>query len=93
MLSLLKYLPKNIDGDIIPRAGREKTTRSAISAYLKEQNKKPELKLKKGLKSISVGFIFKSEKYNLDLSFETFMAQVREKTEPKVTQIIFEGDK
>jgi|GEM_PF-1841887 len=90
VLGLLKSLPKGVSGEIVPRAGKEAVTRRAVSAYLKEQKKAPTLLVKKGTKEISGGFIFKSEKFNMDLSFESIMRGVREKTESKVAKIVLQ---
>jgi vacuolar-type H+-ATPase subunit E/Vma4 len=90
MTSLLRSLPKGVSGEIIPRSGKESVTRKAVASFLREQKKAVSLSVKKGRKDISGGFIFKSQKFNVDFSFETILSGIKDRTESKVSAQVLE---
>jgi len=87
--SLLETLPSGIGGEIVPATNKASEVRKAVSAFSKTRKGSPRLSVKRASKQFSGGFIFRSEKFNLDCSFESLMKDVRDKTENRVAELLF----
>jgi len=84
--TLLRDIPK--EGNILPAQDKEKIISKALS-----EAKIKKIKVLKGTSKIKGGFIFEGKKINIDCSFETYIAHLREKIEPEIIEILFGKEK
>lgn len=80
--TMLADIPKK--GKVIPALGKEKVIKEVLSkAKLKD------IKITKGTAKIKGGFIFEGKRINIDRSFKTFIAGLRERVELEIIEILF----
>ncbi len=84
IVTLLKQLPVQ-SGSIIPAQGREKVTREAV------KKSKGQFQVSSETVDSAGGFIWYSEKMNIDNTFEQLVRNAREETEIEIAQELFKN--
>lgn len=92
IVELISQVPYSKALEIIPRKGDEKLIKGTLEALKKEHKKKGKefsYKVLKAKKGISGGFIARSWKVEIDLTFNSLMAELKEKLQGAVAEILF----
>jgi len=92
LLGLYKKAPYYREVEIIPKKGKEKLiskTLEAIKKEYKQKNKEFKYKILKGNDGFSGGFILRSGKIEIDLTFDSLIGKFREELEGEVAKLLF----
>lgn len=84
---LISHLPQIEKGEIIPSKNKKAQTEEAL------QKSKRDFNLAQESADIKGGFIFVSDKINIDNSFEELINKIKSETEAEVAKILFAYDK
>jgi len=92
MLDLISQVPYSRSVEIIPRKGDQKLIKSALDGIKRENKKKGrefKYKVLSARKGLSGGFIARSGRVEIDLTFDSLIGELKEKLQGQVAEILF----